>query len=388
MNITVVGTGYVGLSLAVLLSTKHRVRALDILQSKVDLINNKKSPIKDTYIENFLFSNNLDLFATTDKTIAYEDTELVIIATPTNYDEETQYFDTSSVESVISDALNYNVPIVIKSTIPVGFVENMRKKFNSNNIYFSPEFLREGQALYDNLYPSRIIVGDKGPVGQMFSNLLKDACLADDVQILLTNPTEAEAIKLFANTYLAARVAYFNELDNYCYKNNLNTKDIITGMCLDPRIGNYYNNPSFGFGGLCFPKDSKQLLANFKKDDVQERMISAIIGSNHVRKSAIALDIKEKCPNGVIGIYKTSMKANSDNNRSAAILDIIRILINSGREVIVYEPYNDVSFLNCEVEKDFNKFIDSVDIIVANRMEDVLIPFSDKVFTRDIFNNN
>ena len=388
MKITIVGTGYVGLSLAVLLARYHEVRALDVVQSKVDMINSGKSPIKEEEIDKLLSQKGLlNLTATTDKELAYSDTELVIIATPTNYNEETRYFDVSTVNAVIKDAISYNVPIIIKSTIPVGFVDRAREEFNYKDIYFSPEFLREGRSLLDNLHPSRIVVGDKGEVGKMFSKLLADAAIKEDIPILLTNPTEAEAIKLFANTYLAMRVAYFNELDSYAMKNNLNTKDIIDGICFDPRIGQGYNNPSFGYSGYCLPKDTKQLKANFENTDVAEDLITAIVNSNVTRKVTILKDIASKGKNK-IGIYKTAMKAGSDNNRSSSILDIIKYLKVCGHNVIIYEPYNDVSFLKCEVENDFKKFVEECDLIVTNRFEEELLPYKDKVYTRDIFNEN
>lgn len=388
MKITIVGTGYVGLSLAVLLARYHEVRALDVVQSKVDMINSGKSPIKEEEIDKLLSQKGLlNLTATTDKELAYSDTELVIIATPTNYNEETRYFDVSTVNSVIKDAIPYNVPIIIKSTIPVGFVDRAREEFNYKDIYFSPEFLREGRSLLDNLHPSRIVVGDKGEVGKMFSKLLADAAIKEDIPILLTNPTEAEAIKLFANTYLAMRVAYFNELDSYAMKNNLNTKDIIDGICFDPRIGQGYNNPSFGYSGYCLPKDTKQLKANFENTDVAEDLITAIVNSNVTRKVTILKDIVSKGANK-IGIYKTAMKAGSDNNRSSSILDIVKYLKACGHNIVIYEPYNDVSFLKCEVENNFNKFVEECDLIVTNRFEEELLPYKDKVYTRDIFNEN
>ena len=388
MKITIVGTGYVGLSLSVLLARYYEVKALDVVQEKVDMINNGKSPIKEVEIEKLLAQKGLlNLVATTDKEVAYKNTELVIIATPTNYNEDTQYFDVSTVKEVINDAIPYNVPIIIKSTIPVGFVESARKEFNYKDIYFSPEFLREGRALLDNMHPSRIVVGDKGKIGEMFSKLLANAAIKEDIPILLTEPTEAEAIKLFANTYLAMRVAYFNELDSYALKNNLNTKDIIDGICSDPRIGEDYNNPSFGYSGYCLPKDTKQLKANFKNTNVAENLISAIVDSNDTRKLTIVNDIIAK-GKLKIGIYKTAMKEGSDNNRSSSIIDIINYLKIKDRDVVIYEPYNDVSSLNCKVENDFNKFVEQCDLIVTNRFEDVLLPYKDKVYTRDIFNKN
>ena len=393
MKITIAGTGYVGLSLATLLARQHEVIALDIIQEKVDMINKRISPLKEEYIEKFFKEENLNLFATTNKEFAYKNCELVIIATPTNYDEHTNYFDTSSVEDAIENVLKYNKEaiMVIKSTIPVGYVESMRYRYGVNNIYFSPEFLREGKSLYDNLYPSRIVVGDKGYVGQMFSKLLKEAAIKEDIPVLLTGPTEAEAIKLFANTYLATRVAYFNELDNYAIANRLNTEDIIKGICYDPRIGNYYNNPSFGYGGYCLPKDVKQLNANFKASKAPCSLISSISNSNEQRKKYIADLIAERT-SGTIGIYKTAMKANSDNNRSSSIIDIIKQLrVGMGREVIVYDPQNDLSFLEdiwCKVYNDFDAFVSKCDIIVASRLEENLEPYRYKVFTRDIFGNN
>src|SRR5574344_1461823 len=337
MKIAVAGTGYVGLSLATLLSQKNEVVALDVIPEKVEKINNRISPIQDEYIEKYFAEKNLNLKATLDYKEAFEGAQYVIISTPTNYDPEKDYFDTSAVEDIIVKvkSMNIDTTMVVKSTIPVGFIKSMKEKYQINNIMFSPEFLREGKALYDNLYPSRIIVGEKSERAEIFANLLKDACLKEDVIIKYMDSTEAEAVKLFANTYLALRVAYFNELDTYAELKGLNTKDIIDGVCLDPRIGNFYNNPSFGFGGYCLPKDSKQLKANYK--DVPENIISAIVESNRTRKDHIANMIMERNPK-IVGIYRLTMKANSDNFRQSAIQGIMKRLMSDGIKVVVYEP--------------------------------------------------
>lgn len=384
MKITVVGTGYVGLSLAVLLAQNNHVTALDIVPEKVALINNKKSPIKDEYIEKYLAEKPLDLYATTDAEEAYRGTEFVIIATPTNYDDERNFFDTSSVESTIEATRRYNpmATIVIKSTIPVGFTAGIQKKYNAENIFFSPEFLREGKALYDNLYPSRIVVGSKTEKAKQFAALLKESALKEDVPVLHVGSTEAEAIKLFANTYLALRVSYFNELDTYAEMKGLNTKDIIDGICLDPRIGNFYNNPSFGYGGYCLPKDTKQLLANF--EGVPENIIRAVVEANRTRISYIAETILQKKPR-VVGIYRLVMKAGSDNFRQSSMIAVMDHL-ESHVKLSIYEPmFSDVSFQGIAVEKDFEEFKRKSDVILANRMPAELADVKEKVYTRDLF---
>ena len=385
MNITVVGTGYVGLANAILLSQNNEVIALDVNKEKVEKINNKQSPIADKEIEDFLSNKKLNLIATTDKKVAYKNPEYTIIATPTDYDTEKNFFNTSTVESVIKE-LNSECPqtnIIIKSTIPVGFTERMKKEYPNLNIIFSPEFLREGKALYDNLYPSRIIVGDTTESAKTFANLLKESAYKKDIPTLFMKPTEAEAVKLFANTYLALRVAYFNELDTYAEMRNLDTKSIIEGVCLDPRIGNHYNNPSFGYGGYCLPKDTKQLKANFK--DVPENLISAIVESNDTRKSHIANSIMEKNPK-IVGIYRLTMKAGSDNFRASAIQDVINHLQNNCIKVVIYEPTLLVpTFNNLEVINDINKFKNESDVILANRKDTVLADVTDKVYTRDLY---
>ena len=389
MKITVAGTGYVGLSLATLLSERHEVIALDVIQEKVDKINNRISPIQDTEIEKFFSTKNLNLKATTDWEYALKDADYVIISTPTNYDEETNFFDTSLVEDIIKKVKSINNPkttMVVKSTIPVGFIENMKKKYEINNIFFSPEFLREGRALYDNLYPSRIIVGDKTERGKVFANLLVEASLKDDVPILFMNSTEAEAVKLFANTYLALRVSYFNELDTYAELKGLNTKDIVDGVCLDPRIGDHYNNPSFGYGGYCLPKDTKQLLANYK--EVPQNMMEAIVKSNDTRKHHIADMIMEKHPN-VVGVYRLTMKANSDNFRASAIQSVISILKDNNVNVIIYEPtIKGNTFEGLDVINDLDLFKKSSDVIIANRLDQDITDVIDKVYTRDLFSRD
>ena len=386
MKIIVAGTGYVGLSLATLLSQNNEVVAYDKLKEKVDMINNRISPIKDDYIEKYFKEKKLNLHATTDCTDDLKNADFVIISTPTNYDEEANYFDTSSIETIIDKVMesnNKNVTMVIKSTIPVGYTEKIRKKYNIDNIFFSPEFLREGKALYDNLYPSRIIVGDKSKKGKVFASLLKEACLKDDVDILFMDSTEAEAVKLFANTYLALRVSYFNELDTYAESKGLNTKDIIDGVSLDPRIGNYYNNPSFGYGGYCLPKDTKQLKANYK--DVPENLISAIVDSNATRKKHIADEIISRKPK-IVGIYRLTMKSNSDNFRASAIQDIITQIKSNGIGIVIYEPtLNDDSFCGNTVIKDFDQFKKTCDLIITNRYENTLEDVKEKIYTRDIF---
>ena len=390
MKIAVAGTGYVGLSLATLLSEKNEVVALDVVTEKVNMINDRVSPIHDEYIEKYFNSKILNLRATLDYKEAFKDASYVIISTPTNYDEETNYFDTSSVEDIIKKVIEVcdenKTTMVVKSTIPVGFIESVKKKYNIDNIFFSPEFLREGKALYDNLYPSRIIIGEVSNRGRNFANLLKESALKDNVEVLFMNSTEAEAVKLFANTFLALRVAYFNELDTYAEIKGLNTKDIINGVCLDPRIGNHYNNPSFGYGGYCLPKDTKQLLANFK--NVPENMIEAIVKSNETRKTHIAEMILSKKPN-VVGIYRLTMKSGSDNFRSSAIQSIIEKLIVENVNVVIYEPtIKDNSFNNVEVIHDLKLFKSISDVIVVNRVDGNLDDVSDKVYTRDIFSRD
>ncbi len=384
MKIAVAGTGYVGLSLATLLSQKNEVVALDVIEEKVNMINKRISPIKDEKIEEFFKNKELSLKATLDYKEAFNNAEYIIISTPTNYDEELDYFDTTSIEDVIEKVISMNIDttMVIKSTIPVGYIKEIRKKYKIDNILFSPEFLREGKALYDNLYPSRIIVGEKSKKAEVFANLLKEGAEKKDIPILFMDSTEAEAVKLFANTYLALRVSYFNELDTYAEVKGLNTKDIIDGVCLDPRIGTHYNNPSFGYGGYCLPKDTKQLLANYK--NVPNNMIEAIVKSNDTRKKHIATMILKKKPK-IVGIYRLTMKSNSDNFRSSAIQDIINHLKKKVK-VIIYEPMTkDKTFNECEIISDLNEFKNKSDIIIANRINDELEDIKDKVYTRDIY---
>ena len=385
LKIAVAGTGYVGLSLATLLSQNNEVIALDVIPEKVEMINNRISPIKDEYIEKYFKEKNLNLKATLDYKEAFKDAKYIIISTPTNYNDETQYFDTSSVEDIINKviSMNINTTMIVKSTIPVGFINSMKEKYNIDNIIFSPEFLREGKALYDNLYPSRIIVGEKSKRAEEFANLLKDNCLKDDVNIKYMDSTEAEAVKLFANTYLALRVAYFNELDTYAELKGLNTKDIIDGVCLDTRIGNHYNNPSFGYGGYCLPKDTKQLKANYK--DVPENLISAIVESNKTRKNHIADEIIKRKPK-VVGIYRLTMKSGSDNFRASAIQGVMKRIKAKGIEVVVYEPtLKEDNFFNSKVIKNIDEFKKICDIVISNRMENELLDIKEKVYTRDIF---
>ena len=388
MKIAVAGTGYVGLSIACLLAQKNEVIALDVVKEKVDMINAGKSPIRDKEIEDFLANKKLDLKATLDYKEAFEGAKFIIISTPTNYNDETKYFDTSSVEDIIEKVISMSLDttMVIKSTIPVGYVESIKKKYGITNIMFSPEFLREGKALYDNLYPSRIIVGEKSERAIEFANLLKDGALKENVETKYMNSTEAEAVKLFANTYLALRVSYFNELDTYAEIKGLNTKDIIEGVCLDPRIGTHYNNPSFGYGGYCLPKDTKQLLANF--DDVPQNLIRAIVRSNETRKKHIADIVMEKSPK-VVGIYRLTMKADSDNFRFSAIQGVISRLKEKNTKIIIYEPtLKDEEFNGCKVIKEFKKFAKKADVIIANRYEDQLFEVREKVYTRDLYSRD